>query len=913
MFRELEYAANVDTIAFASLTPTWRSMLAELRDKLILLLVYGEIPPLFEHALLQSLARAAEEEGYEHVSFDLNQPPRTRPTLFLIPSIASISVSEVLPSITKHLVESNGKSRFVVTFSAKRLGELRQNASFPLLKRYIGEFEEISQNPLGFLTQFTGLRRLPAYAERNLWKLLFYGAVLALEETVLDEEQLQQVISGLKLLETTGSRFAFYEWDALPPPSKLASLYFASMNISAAEESIARADEQFYLAKCFRHFVELEDMSQYANFVSSHAAAQLQLMSRLQEQGSASQRSTEAVEFWQRLGFKYLLCEEDPPYQSMGSVDPHIQNEPNLRRLVEKVGQIIRAPSPFEEREKFIEAARVAFDHLYLIIASQQGFKVPLVENLLNAFLSEYERRLSEYEEDELQWLILKTVNIALITYACLRLHGESLSDKAFGLFPRLWSKCLDKFGTSLTISSEQREKLWQNLRVLSSYDQRFSEVAQRLFIRAEEVTVIKAQASQALSSEDPLDAFLTLFATQLREHDFFLDVSEWRSLALPLARAYSQLDDRLLQRQASYSHEYSKTCQLPNLVSIAQEDSNFDRVFILIIDGLSYLEWKLIRHYFESLADEGICLSERYAFAPVPTYTPGNTTCLITGFHPSEIGVCDWKIKPLGQNAVDLKDEAARQIIGTIGHMLSPKHAVTLVHNQIGSNLTRLWMTLATIEEILIPATESRKAIAQVRNQIHQLEPTHKVVMIYIPDFDEAGHWYLRMDGWNEYYSLLGRRIRENLLLPIFRRAKKRREKTLAILTADHGKLCRYESKLLELAAPKSGSFDKCVALLEGYEFSKSSRHIVAWIPEKDLTGLEAAIHGVIKEQQDVIAYIGDKVARLLPYTSKTPLINPNLIILSRFGISGGGGVIGHGGSSLSEVVVPAIRFSWE
>jgi len=913
VFLELENAAKVDTGAFDSLKPTWQRMLAQLQKKPILLLTYRELPPLFEDALFGSVSHTALGEGpFEHVSSDLEELPRARRTLFLVPSNVSSSVSEVLRSIAKHLVESNGEARFLVVFSSKREGELRRDVCFPLLQQYIGRFESVVQNPLSFLTQFTGLSQLPAYAERRLWELLFYAAVLALERIVLDEEQLQGLATGLKVVETIGGKCAFYEWNALPPQSRFARVYFASMDISGADESIVREDEQFYLANCFRRFVEWGAMGQCVHVVAPDTAAQLQLMATLREWRVASQRSAEAVQFWQRLGFKYLLCESRPPYQSMGSIDSHVQDDPRLRDLVEKVGQIIGGPSPFEDRETFIEASGVAFKWLYPIVASQDTLNISLIDGLLNDFLWEHQRRLSEYDDPTVQSLLVKTMNVAVVTCACLGLHGRRLSNEGFALFPRLWSRCLDRLGASFAMPKGQREELSRGLTLLGSFDVRFKRVAAQQFMRAEEIAAIEAMMAEALTSEDPLSAFFAFFASQVQERDLFRGLGEWRSLALRLAKSYSELDDRLLQRQSPFTHQWLRARELPNLVSKAQDDSDFDRVFILVIDGLSYLEWQLVGDYFRDLSDEGIALSDGYALAPVPTYTPPNTTCLITGFHPSEIGVCDWKIKALGQSAFDLKDEAARPIIKGIGEGLNIRHSVTVVHSQGGSNLTYLWTRLAKLEEISLASTESRKAIAQVRGLLHELDPANKVVVVYIADFDEAGHWHLTMDGWEEYYSLLGKSIRRNLLQPIFRRAERRKEKTLVVLTADHGKFSRYESRLLGLVVPRSGAFEECAALLEGYEFSKSSRHIVAWIPENDLPAIRTAVDSVVKDAQDVIVYTGDEVRHLLPYASKTNLLNPNLIILLRFGISTGG-VMGHGGSSLSEVVVPAVRFSRE
>lgn len=908
---ERETAPSTHVTAFASLAGTWRSLLAKLRSTPIVVLRYEEIPPLFERAMLSSLTEVAGDKNgqFNRISFDISESSNMASTLFVVPSYEPISVAETLLCITRHLVESGGEARFVVVTSAERLAQFRQHACFPLVESYVETYEEISQDPLSFLTQFTGLSGLPPYSERNLWRLIFYGAVTALEQAVLDEEQLQVVVSGLKLIAAGESRRAFYEWRELPPRSKLASLYFDSLKFSDVDRNLSRTDELFYLAKCFRTFCEFGVTSAVQGIMAtSQASEQFQLMTRLREQEAFSQYLSEGLQFWQMLAFKYLLGEYQPPTHSIGSLDELVHNNPNLRRAVEKVGEMLGSASPFDSRWSSVEAAQTAFEYVYAIVASQQQLDVLALEDLIGSFLTDYERWLGEraYGETQLVQLVHKTVNIAMFTCACLSLHNQPLSGRGFGLFQKLLSRSFSELGSSFTVSDEQRENLQWNLHVLGLFEPRFHEIARQIFLRAEVIKAVEEKAEQILRSDTPVEGFFEFFASQLREYDYFLDLRKWRLLASPLAKSYSELNERVLQAMPPYSLEYQSSHCICGLISDAQLAAEYDRVYVLIVDSLSYLEWKLIKQHFEDLGED-IHVLEQYAFAPIPTYTPANTTCLITGFTPSEIGVCDWSIKPLGQGIVDLKDDAAKQVIN--GITLSPRHSVTLVHNQVGSNLTRLWRTLADVEEVAIPSAQSLKAITQVRNQIYQLDPTHKVVAVYIADFDEAGHWHLSMDGWHEYHSLLARRIRENLLQPVFSRARKQGERTLAILTADHGKLSRYESKLLELTVPSSDAFDGCASILDRYEIGKSSRHIVAWIPDSEIDEVQCAIQKAVDNQMDVTAYVGKAVSRFFPHTSKTSLLNPNVVILSRLGL---GGVMGHGGGSLSEVVVPAVRFSW-
>ena len=81
-----------------------------------------------------------------------------------------------------------------------------------------------------------------------------------------------------------------------------------------------------------------------------------------------------------------------------------------------------------------------------------------------------------------------------------------------------------------------------------------------------------------------------------------------------------------------------------------------------------------------------------------------------------------------------------------------------------------------------------------------------------------------------------------------------------------------------------------------------------MAWIPASDIEALTQSLESKFAASNDISILTGDTLKRLFPHESQTSFANPNLLILSRFGTEGQN--IAHGGASLSEVVIPAVRF---
>ncbi|MBA7635555.1 hypothetical protein ES703_43159 [subsurface metagenome] len=234
--------------------------------------------------------------------------------------------------------------------------------------------------------------------------------------------------------------------------------------------------------------------------------------------------------------------------------------------------------------------------------------------------------------------------------------------------------------------------------------------------------------------------------------------------------------------------------------------------------------------------------------------------------------------------------------------------NTLTLIHSQTSTPLTFVQEQLANITSITLPSFEYEKAINHAGDCIRSRTFETKVVAVYIADFDNFGHWYLTENAFREYYSMQSGRIKNGLLKPIFERAKKKSERTLVVLTADHGKLTRYENRILSMVLPQTDDLDVAATKLENYYVQRNPRFIMAWIPDMELDAVAHDIQSSLTENTDISIFSGQTLKRFFPYESQTRFVNPNLFVLSRFRIQAKG--MAHGGAAISEVVVPTISF---
>ena len=908
MFDLLENAAELDLTGFDDcLGRTWDQFRFLLREKNIVFLTYRRIPLLFPDRLLASIGTYLNAE-FGVISYDPTSPVAEQPVLFLMKISRDDRASSIWSSVTRHLIESKGRSKFIVVVSDEALEELKISSSYALVKPYCGCFDRVAEDPVALLSWLTRMSDPPAYAERRLPELLFIAAASKIEEEWVSQEEVSSLISDICLVETDGHRHCYFCWDRLPRLKGLLEAYLRSIGLRPELYSIARSDRDFYVG----HFVAgsagigpIAELVEAVARVSADEAERIGRIVALRDRLKSCPETSKVLSLLYHVSLLYTISQGVGPSQRMAIDDREFAQPSALRKELHWVAGNVFPIADSVANNDWRNVGRVMQPHA-LDVAASRGIDFASTIRDVGSVMDEFLHRIedyNDYDETQCKDLLIKAVQTVFLLECSTVLAHSALPDTIAQYFTKLWKACWQRISSPAVFGEAEWAYLHTKSSQLPRLNQRYRFVDEDLAARQVRA-YIADKIGQQDEAPDTIEHFFGLFAEVLSSRDFLTDGHCRMQLGPDLAHAYLTMDAQLREGSPPFSKDFLDTMDLSLLIP-SLPTTEFDRVFVLIIDGLSYLDWKLSRHEYSDL---DCTIREEYRLSPVPTYTPCALTALVTGFHPSRTGIFDWKVRTVEGDMLDLKDAVDSEDMLGGSLAVQKTNSMTLVHSLVHTPLTSLQRKLADLKCLRLPSTEHQKAIAQAAELIYKERFDTRVVAIYIPDFDEFGHKWLRMNSFGTYYSVQASRIKNDLLRPIQRRALRESETTLAVLTADHGKLTRYESLILSTALPDTGGLRECLSLLHGYDFGHSSRHAVAWLPESDVPRLVEQLRSGSASKSDVLIYAGEELRRFIPHESETPYTNPNLLLMSRSGT--GGHNMAHGGGAPSEIVVPAIQF---
>ena len=909
MFDLLEKSVKLNLTGLNScLKRTYEEIWVNLKNKPIVFLTYRQVPLLYATEVMNGIGEYLKDHFEAVISDIIDSPPSPR-TLFLVYANKLPQPDLLWSYIAKHLIESKGLSKFIVLVSQDDIRKFDKTGSYLLLKPYYHVFTEIAEDPAKLLEWLTDIKKSPpTYKERRLPELIFMAVVSKMEDEWLDEGELSDLMSSFSPMEFNGQQKCYFFRDRLTRLSGIMDIYFESIGLKQEHRAIAREDRNFYTAACLARFFQLGLERRIGDLVvreSANEATVILKIIKLRDSQQSHPQLRKVLSFLHRLSLVYTIAEETEPFVFMGITGQELAEDRQFRTDLLWVAKNV---FDFEDallKEDWKQIGNVM--QLYIIVlATSRLLDFTATTKHIETLIKEFLRRINNYSENECKNLLLKTLKTAYLLECSAGVAEFVLDSTLAENFLKIWAACLEQRPLYSILSETERGELSAKIEHLSKLNSKYGAVKgpmQTTRVRA----WINDEFEKNKQASDRIDHFFNSFASLLNENDFFVDTHKLNELGTDLANFYLELDTKLQKRLPPFSNELLETKDITSLVA-SLPIFKFDRIYLLIIDALSYLDWKLTKREYEGLQ---CSIKEDYRISTVPTYTPCALTALITGYHPSITGVCDWKLRTSTGEIIDLVNSLPSTISKKSSFSLPKKNTLTLMHSMIDTPLTVLHNQIADITGINIPSSEHESAIAQVAECIYKQNFQTKVVAIYIPDFDHFGHYYLKQNSYREYYSAQASRIKNGLLIPIMKRAQKNSERTLAILTADHGKLTRYESRILGKILPESKNFDSCTSLLKTYDHEWHPRYIVAWVPKNEIKSLEDKLKSNLGSDTDVFILTGDDLTRFFPHESRTSFLNPNLLILSRFRTGGQPAV--HGGASMSEVVIPAVNFVFE
>jgi len=869
---------------------------------------------LFATEVLEMIGNSLPAE-FESISCSLTDIPSSSSTLFLVQANQTYLKFPLWSYVAQHLVESKWNARFIILISEYQREELKRTPFYPLLKPYCSEFAEVYEDPTDLLEWITQMKAPRPYKERKLPELLFIAAVSKMEGEWLEEKELSDIMNSIRLIEVAGQRKCYFPCNKLPIRfEQLLNLYCKSIGLTSERAALAKLDPSFYLGACLSYFLnegQERELAEAATRISASEAKEIDDILKLLDRRKTHQDLAKVLSFLYSLGLLYTIAEETGPPIFMGIKGQEYVEDPVLRKELEWVDKTVFPLENALTKQDWKHIGKIMQQHTLNLAASGHADLTSTsqhIESIAKEFLERLKRK--SYSDSDCKSLLLKTVKTAYLLECSAALSKSPRRRALAHSFLNLWSECWGQFTSPKLFSDTERTQLRENFKILSELNTSYKAAVEPMNSTLEKFRIIESIERNEKAS-DRIDDFFNLYASFLKENDFFVDTHLRNKVGPELAKIYIELNSLFLRGLPPFSSESLKGKELNSLIA-SLPTSEFDRIFILIIDAMSYLDWKLNRNDFNDLDFK---ITEGYQFSIIPTYTPCALTALITGYHPSITGIFDWKLRTSDDPIINLYEahsEASKRLKEI--HLNIPKmNSMTLIHSLMDTPLTQLHESLANLNCVCLRSDENESAVTHVQELIRQEKFNTEVVAIYIHDFDKFGHEYLKANSYRQYYSAQSDRIKNDLLHCILKQAHKTDEKILVVLTADHGKLMLYESRILKTVLPETKDFQAATSILKNYEnfIETHERYIAAWVPDSDVQSLQKELESkttISSDNSDALVLAGLDLKLISPHESQTPFINPNMFVISRFDTRGKR--MAHGGASLSEIVVPAIRF---
>lgn len=283
-------------------------------------------------------------------------------------------------------------------------------------------------------------------------------------------------------------------------------------------------------------------------------------------------------------------------------------------------------------------------------------------------------------------------------------------------------------------------------------------------------------------------------------------------------------------------------------------ESSRGDGVTVtVVVDSFGYTDYKFVQHLADgpNLKPDDVGI----VYSNIPSYTPSAMSTLLTGYPPHVTGIYGWHpvsdglVHPLKLPLDD--EEVPKNPNSTIG-------PYTLIQQESleDSGLTTFARQAADIRLASRTISQSNEILEDVRTglseqlgeelsrrlrslrKFDESEPAyqaqHDTFVLYLKEFDELLHERFSIENFNQYYIQLDKflsRLVDDLRREITQAYDEAatgeliHEDVRLILTADHGKLTKYEREDIISPGNKSHEFSNRTLEGEGIELKEAHR----------------------------------------------------------------------------------------
>ena len=441
------------------------------------------------------------------------------------------------------------------------------------------------------------------------------------------------------------------------------------------------------------------------------------------------------------------------------------------------------------------------------------------------------------------------------------------------------------------------------------------------------------------LEKDELLNKFLELYEKNLEELKESPQPKNMRKWSI-ISFFHDYVTDYLIE---TYSWKRNKS--ITNIIDETIEYGQrygFTHVILLVIDGLSYMHWQLVKpELMKKVKDAATLRKDDFRLGLILSRTPVGHSALFSGLRPFENGVYS-DILQFNDSHVNLMQ--SKWIRGSGNKiLLNPnyQHNIEKVKNKISKNIFKRRhrqtgrfyffttdrnspMTLLfeyflgtksiTPQAKLTKKVEkgelkfSEKEVKKIAHFVYQLEDKELkgyVSVVQYPDIDKVMHY----SGWNFHYYL--DQVQRQLKYLIETVKKKLKGRILLAITSDHGSISKGETKIITSALPFKFAmkhFDEFAKLIPSFqqEINRFSYAYFQLFEDSQLTAVKSFLRDENKSlktlaNEQLYDMMGSPKIKELKYP-KAFIIPKYLMHFTEYSI------LRHGSCSLNELLIPFV-----
>jgi len=367
---------------------------------------------------------------------------------------------------------------------------------------------------------------------------------------------------------------------------------------------------------------------------------------------------------------------------------------------------------------------------------------------------------------------------------------------------------------------------------------------------------------------------------------------------------------------------------------------NGFEHTILLVIDGLSYVHWELIKsNLIEKVKTIADLKLDEFRLGPILSRTPVGHSALFSGLLPLENGVYSdilrfqdtyinlmqpkWSGESINPNYLNTTEIVKTKISQ---NLFNSKHSrsgnfyyftldvdspmTLLFGNFLGTNAsppqTKLAKRVAEEKEELKLSEEEAKIIANFVHQLEDKELKDRISVVQYPDIDRVMHF----SGWNFKFYLDEVETQLKHLIEAIHE-KKLGERILVAITSDHGSISKAETSIVTNLLPfkfTMEDFNSLTGKIPSFD-KETNRFSYSYLQVFDDSQI-AAINSFIKKDIKALkVLVGEEVHAKMGKSELKGLKYPKAFVIPKYIMHfTKDSILRHGSCSLNEILIPFV-----